>query len=244
VPHHLHGGEGVSAPASYDWACRGQQRIERAVAELSDADVRAPSALPGWSRAHVLTHLARNADALVNLLTWARTGVETPMYAGPEQRDADIEAGAVRGADELRADLHSSGLRFRAAADALSGEQWSAPVRTRAGRQIPASEVPWMRVREVWLHLVDLDVGIAVDDLPDDVAWRLVGEVAEWMSGRVDATVELIAADRPPVRLGTGAPQRDVRGSTQQLAGWLTGRSTGDDLEPHGPALPQLPAWL
>ena len=34
---------------------------------------RAPSALPGWTRAHVLTHLARNADAMVNLLTWART---------------------------------------------------------------------------------------------------------------------------------------------------------------------------
>lgn len=27
--------------------------------------------------------MARNADALLNLLNWARTGVETPMYVSP-----------------------------------------------------------------------------------------------------------------------------------------------------------------
>ena len=46
-----------------------------------------PSLLPGWSRGHVLTHLARNADGAVNLLTWARTGVETPQYVSQEQRE-------------------------------------------------------------------------------------------------------------------------------------------------------------
>ncbi|MFF9641495.1 maleylpyruvate isomerase N-terminal domain-containing protein [Kitasatospora aureofaciens] len=34
----------------------------RTAARLCDADARAPSLLPGWSRGHVLTHLARNAD--------------------------------------------------------------------------------------------------------------------------------------------------------------------------------------
>src|SRR5947209_4673969 len=43
--------------------------------KLDDDAVGEPSLLPGWTRGHVLAHLARNADALVNLLTWARTGV-------------------------------------------------------------------------------------------------------------------------------------------------------------------------
>ncbi|MEV7393377.1 maleylpyruvate isomerase N-terminal domain-containing protein, partial [Streptomyces sp. NPDC091215] len=37
-------------------------------ARFTDADVRAPSLLPGWSRGHVLTHVARNADGGRNLL--------------------------------------------------------------------------------------------------------------------------------------------------------------------------------
>src|SRR5919198_6055635 len=84
----------MSAPDSLGWADEGQQRIDDSVAGLTDGDARAPSRLAGWSRGHVLTHLARNADALVNLLTWARTGVERPMYVSSDQRDADIEAGA------------------------------------------------------------------------------------------------------------------------------------------------------
>ena len=57
-------------------------RLLATVDGLDDAALRQPSRLPGWTRAHVLTHIARNADGLVNLVTWARTGEETPMYAG------------------------------------------------------------------------------------------------------------------------------------------------------------------
>jgi maleylpyruvate isomerase len=57
------------------------QRLQDTVAGLTDQQAREPSLLPGWSRGHVLTHLARNADSLRNLLIWARTGVETPQYA-------------------------------------------------------------------------------------------------------------------------------------------------------------------
>ena len=81
---------------------------------LSDAQAREPSMLPGWSRGHVLTHLARNADAMVNLLTWARTGDETPMYPSREQRNADIEAGSGRPASDLVADVHATHERMLA----------------------------------------------------------------------------------------------------------------------------------
>jgi maleylpyruvate isomerase len=233
----------MSAPDSLGWADEGQQRIDDSVAGLTDGDARAPSRLAGWSRGHVLTHLARNADALVNLLTWARTGVERPMYVSSDQRDADIEAGAGRTADELRADLRESAQRFRDAAAALSGEQWSAPVRTRAGREIAAAEVPWLRVREVWLHAVDLDVGVPLDEIPDEVAWRLVEEVAEWMASRVEICVELTVIGRHNVRLGTGAADGQLSGSAQRIAGWLTGRCDTAGLETTG-TIPELPPWL
>jgi maleylpyruvate isomerase len=88
-------------------------------AGLDDAAVGAASELPGWSRGHVLTHLARNADGATNLLTWARTGVETPQYASLTQRAADIEAGAGRDAAEQLEDLDAACARFAAAVSAM-----------------------------------------------------------------------------------------------------------------------------
>jgi uncharacterized protein (TIGR03083 family) len=65
-------------------------------AALGDAEVRGPSLLPGWSRGHVLTHIARNADGLGNLLRWARTGAETPMYASAESNGCSAGAAVPR----------------------------------------------------------------------------------------------------------------------------------------------------
>src|SRR5215472_16842111 len=59
----------------------GTAGLVRDLSWLTDADVREPSLLPGWTRGHVLTHLARNAEGGVRLLEWARTGV--PSYAYP-----------------------------------------------------------------------------------------------------------------------------------------------------------------
>src|SRR5690349_5101281 len=75
---------------------RATARLLATARKLADADSAAPSLLPGWTRGHVLAHLALNADACVNLLTTARTGVDTPMYASDEQREADIVAAAGR----------------------------------------------------------------------------------------------------------------------------------------------------
>ena len=46
------------------------------------ADVRAPSLCEGWSRAHVLAHVARNAEAIQRLAQWAVDGAPRPMYPG------------------------------------------------------------------------------------------------------------------------------------------------------------------
>src|ERR687890_258736 len=80
----------------------------RTIDDLTEDQARGPSLLPGWTRGHVLAHLARNADALINLTVWARTGVPTPMYPSREVRSATIEAQSGRPVAELRADILES----------------------------------------------------------------------------------------------------------------------------------------
>jgi maleylpyruvate isomerase len=228
------------------WAAEGQDRVEGTAARLDPAQVAEPSRLPGWSRGHVLSHLARNADALVNLLTWARTGTESRMYASPTDRADGIEAGAYRALPEQLADLAAAGKRFAAAVAAVPPDRREFPVLSAQGRQIPAREVPWLRVREVWLHLVDMDAAVTIDDIPADIAWALAADVAGWMSSRTEATAELRAdAQQNPIRLGPPgetAGAAVIAGSPQRIAGWLTGRLQ----RPAGltGALPDLPRWL
>src|ERR1051326_147069 len=99
-------------------------RLLATATALSDAQAREPSLLPGWTRGHVLAHLARNADGMVNLLRWARTGTETPMYASAEGRAADIEAGAGRPAADLTADVRESAATLATEAAAMPDDAW------------------------------------------------------------------------------------------------------------------------
>ena len=85
---------------------------------LRDADVSAPSLLPDWSRGHVLAHIARNADGILNLIVWARTASTVPMYESADRRTADIEAGSGLPAEALRSDIAQGAQRVD---DALTG---------------------------------------------------------------------------------------------------------------------------
>lgn len=223
------------------WVADGQARFEQTVMELDD--LSGPSRLPGWTRGHVVTHVARNAEALCRLFTWARTGVETPMYPSVAAREADIEAGAARPHREQLDDVRRTAAAFAATAQQLSADQWAVTVGTRHG-PVRASWIPWARVRELWLHLVDLGAGVEIDAMPQDIATMLVRDVAASMHTRVASRIELHSPDFEPVFFG---PEQTVpllvSGSVQQLAGWLTGRCTGDQLSaPAG--LPSLPSWL
>src|SRR5882757_1473253 len=105
-----------------------QQRLLDTVSKLTDDEVLRPSALPGWSRGHVLSHVARNADALVNLCDWALTGVRKPMYVSVEAREADIEAGAARPAAVQAEDIAAADARLLERFEDLPAEAWQAEV--------------------------------------------------------------------------------------------------------------------
>lgn len=229
------------------WAKDGAEHLRGHMARLGDDAFKAPSGLPGWTRAHVLTHVARNADALINLLDWARTGVRTPAYADEAQRAADIESGAERPVAQIRVDVLMSSDRLAAAVVNTPAEAWSATVELR-GRAIPATDVTWLRAVETWVHAIDLDVGAQYTDLPQPMLLALVGEVAETMGARPGVPgLVLTATGAPEGRWEVGQPDAgspEIGGSAAELAAWLTGRSRGRHLRrPAGSQLPQLEAW-
>jgi maleylpyruvate isomerase len=214
------------------------------VEELDQAAVRGQSLLPGWTRGHVITHLARNADALVNLLTWARTGVEHQAYTSRADRDADIEEGARRILQVIKADLDSACVRFENACREMPAHSWRSEVTAPKGATIPASKVPLFRLREVWIHLIDLDYGVGFADLPADFVEEFLDDAVEQFAGRVDPFSIEVALPDGTQRIWTvsgPASRSSVSGSASAVLGWLTGRTDGSDLRGE---LPELPEWI
>ena len=135
------------------------QRLLGTARVIAEPDLRAPSLLPGWTRAHVLAHLARGADAMRNVLIGARSGQERPAYASAQARAAAIEHGATRPARELLADLADSAMALRTIARQLPDAAWPFPVRILASAVFPAAELLPRRLVEVELHHGDLGTG-------------------------------------------------------------------------------------
>ena len=154
-----------------------------ALASLGDDDLNRPAALPGWTGRHVVAHVHYNAQALGRLAQWAATGAENRMYASPEQRVREIEAGATLPAAELRDLVQHSAASLAAALDDLPAEAWGAIVVTAQGRTVPATEIPWMRAREVCIHAVDLGAGVTFGDLPPDFVAALLADVVRKRAG-------------------------------------------------------------
>jgi maleylpyruvate isomerase len=228
------------------WAGDGAAHLRGLMTRMGEDAFAAPSALPGWSRAHLLTHVARNADAMINLLDWARTGVRTPAYASREQRDADIEAGARRSPAEIRTDVVESSDRLARVVRAMPESAWSAHVQNAQGRDLLATDIPWLRAREMWIHAVDLDVGASFADMPAPMVATLLTDVAAAMGEKPDCpALRLTAPDGSTWEVGDQAAATTVSGPPPALAAWLLGRSKGRDLRSSGgKQLPALPRWL
>jgi maleylpyruvate isomerase len=227
--------------ATLPWMRQGTAHLLACTDGLTDDEMQAPSRLPGWRRAHVAGHVARNAEALARLAAWARTGVESPMYAGPEQRAAEIEASAGHPAAILRSEITATAAALDDALALLDGATWTATIRSAQGREIPAAEIPWMRVREVWIHAIDLGTGAAFGDLPSRVVDLLLDDVTGVLSGRDNCPQAVLRpSDRDrDWRLGpAGGAGTSITAPAAHLAGWLTGRIAlpGD--------APALPRWL
>jgi maleylpyruvate isomerase len=222
---------------------RATDSLYASIDRLTDDQVRQPSLLPGWTRGHVLTHIARNADALVNLVTWAATGVETPMYPSRDHRAADIEAGAGRSADELVADVHQTSDRLLAELDRAPDEAWHRRVRFGSRDvEVGGDHIPFLRLVEVEVHHVDLDLDYTLARLPEDFVERMLDDLtADY--GRDDERPGMVLVSTDDEHRWTIHPGgTQVSGPPPALLGWLLGRTDGAGLHSDEP-LPTPGVW-
>jgi len=196
----------------------------------------APSLCSGWSRGHVLSHVARNADGLAALARGAVDGTGETMYASPDQRDLDIDAGADRPRDELVADVEDSAARLAEQLPRLSSIDGNMLLmRTPGVPFVPAKELPYMRLREVVIHHVDLDAGFGFEDIDPELLVLFIDRKAGLLrrdGDPPDLTLRTSEGDEWTIGLGTA----QVTGSRAAVLAWLTRGTTegvsGDPL-PH-----------
>jgi maleylpyruvate isomerase len=216
-------------------------RLVRTVDGFTGGDWGAPSSLPGWTRAHVVAHLALNAEGLADALTGIVQDEPTPMYASQEDRDRDIEELAGGDPAELRERLLAGCTLYADAWTALPDDAGGATFeRTAGGPTIPAGATLGMRLREVEIHHVDLDAGYAHTDWPPRFCEILLGSMTkrEWAESFTVAPTDLDGTWT--YGEGTGP---SVSGSAADLGWWLTGRGSGEGLTSDSGNLPKVGAW-
>lgn len=232
----------AAAPVPHDLLVEADQRLVRTVDGLSPDDFAAPSLLPGWSRAHVVAHLALNGEALQGALEGLATGEPRAMYPSPEARDADIAELAGAEPSELRARLLASTNIFDQAVRELPEDRWRSRIeRTPGGPTFAAHSTVLMRLREVEIHHVDLGAGYTHADWEPAFASLLIGS----MTKRAFPTpFRVMARDLARTwEFGAGEEGPNVSGDSRDLGWWLTGRGDGGSLTSDQDVLPEVPAW-
>lgn len=196
--------------------------------DLEPEDWLADSLLPGWSRAHVVTHVARDADALRRLISASRTGDPVPLYSSEGTKFNDIERGAERGGLDLHVDLDTSAGELARLCERV--EDWTVPVRLQGG-EFPLSVVTLIRLQELTQHHLDLRTSFSWADLePVPARWLL-----EWvlLLLRDDASlpaIDIVSDAGVTASLGSGEDRRVVSGPDAALWAWLIGRTDGEGL--------------
>jgi maleylpyruvate isomerase len=219
-------------------------RLLRALDEagFDDAIASSESALPGWTRGHVLTHLARNADSHTRMIEAAKNGESVAQYPGGfAQRESEIETGARRSAAELLADVRAADDALAASYASVDSGVWSRHA-LRLDRSWPVADLPFLRC-EVAIHAVDLGLpGVGIDIwAPQYVEAELRRQIAA-LAVRLPASAALLLAPRDAswstvvMHLGAVADHEfvTVECSAAELLAWMVGRSPG---EPHWPSL-------
>jgi len=219
-----------------------QERFAATLATLTDADVREPSVLPGWSRGHVIAHVARNAEAIVRLVEGVLNHRPAEAYpGGPAARDADIETGSRSSADDLADEIYSTNISVVHAFARMTAPTWARQVRFPTGAY-PASRCAWSRWREVEIHHVDLGLDVyTIESWPDEfVATHLPHELAKLPNRLPPGTA--VQVDRS--RFGAGEVVATIDGPEPAILAWLLGRVglAAPALTTSG-AVPELPPW-
>ncbi len=239
-----HDGPMTSTPAPsglhhWDAIHEATRRLVRTVDALPDEAYAQPSALPGWTRAHVVAHLALNGEGLAEVMRGLVAGEDVPMYASQERRDGDISVLATAPVGALRDRFLAGCTLFQEAWERMTDEAWGGAFRrTPTTDAWPASELPRMRHGEVEIHHADLDAGYGAADWPEDYLDATFNRIVE---DRQSGPSMLLRTPDGDVLVGTGQGPV-VTGSRADLTWWLLGRGGGRGLTAD-PDLPTLTPW-
>lgn len=222
-------------------------RLLATVAGFDDLAVAQPSGLPGWNRAQLITHLARNADSFRHVVEARLAGTLVDQYpGGAPARAAAIDAGRGRPASDLQADLARSVEWLHETFDAVPGDAWGLLTRLGPGLECSVASLVERRWREVEVHHTDLESGYAPSDWPAAFAARFLPPAVEALDERraeaadIDDATWIVWADDLEMAwvvetsggsaivspLDEALPDVMVRGSASGLLAWLLGRRT------------------
>lgn len=219
--------------------------LARTVDGLDAQQWREASLLPGWTRAHVVAHLALNAEGLERAVSGVHTGRARPMYDSPEARDADIEDLAGESPSVLRERLLAGSECLHRALESLTDtDRADTFERTPGGQAIHVGAVPLMRLREVEVHHVDLDAAYSPVDWGEAFRRALIASMAK----RPYAEPFRVVAEDLATAWDLGDPDGPgdrpvVSGDSADLGWWLTGRGEGAGLVSDTGALPRIEPW-
>lgn len=215
------------------------RRLIRTADALDDAAYAEPSGLPAWTRAHVLAHLALNAEGLAGALGGVLDGEPTTMYASDKARDSDIDALAERDPAVIRDRLLAASTALADAIAAMPDDAWDGEIeRTPGGRRFATGLVPAMRLREVEIHHADLDAGYTRADWDPAFCVALIDSV----TARPEQYAFVAVASDHDRRWEVGSGGPTVTGTLADLGWWLCGRGGGAGLTSADGAVPTIGA--
>ncbi|MSO27627.1 MAG: maleylpyruvate isomerase family mycothiol-dependent enzyme [Candidatus Nanopelagicales bacterium] len=213
---------------------------------MQPTQVGEPSLLPNWSRGHVLAHIDGNARGLARLVRWALDGIRRDMYISPAVREGDIQLHAGRSLGQHQLAITQSARQFADEYALLSTEQLENEIELRNGRVVKARSLLKLRLQEVAIHHLDLNLAATFgpEQWPAAMVEQLLPEVVRDFQVRAELPIgwiDIAGGTRyeidPGLKIG-------VSGSATGVLAWLLGRSSGSDLGLTGAAaLPPVPSW-
>jgi maleylpyruvate isomerase len=208
------------------------------VSSLSHEELAAPSLCEGWTRAHVIAHVASSGRALVGLIDWATSGEERQLYASPEARAEAIAALAALPREELLAEVRDSAAAFAGEAQRLTGELAIPEVKV-GGRELPATSIVALRIAEVAVHHHDLETAWTIEEADPDSLLNAIEAVVRAIQAKGAPGMTLVTEERDHWIIGNGALH--IESDREGLLKWLA-RGDAAHIEAEGP-VPALPSW-
>lgn len=198
------------------------QRLLGDTITLGDSDWQVLTNLPGWTRAHVATHLALQALAITEMAQQIVRANQVVTWR-TLHTDADLHKGSCRSALQLQEALDQSCASLMNAFDQVDTKAWATTIRT-SQRALPAATLLVDRLNEVVIHHSDLQLSSDLSDIESNLCRTLL----DWNLFRATprfskVQLKVISNQGYSTVIGKGTSVT-VHGSEANLLGWITGR--------------------